>query len=104
MTDTLVNVNPDDAEVSVEKLPNIDLFILILDEECNNIVEKDEIFTQFKSDIKTICERERNRHNLYNVFINKKAFIEEYLLIFQMINKRNCELLKPFRALNFFMV
>ena len=29
-------------------LPKIDLFILILDEECNNIGEKDEIFISFK--------------------------------------------------------
>ena len=92
------------------ELPSIKIFTFLKDcidkgmnikEELDKImsvdlgdIEKDEIFTQFKSDIKTICERERNRHNLFKVFTNKKAFIEEYLLIYQMINKRNCELLK----------
>ena len=56
-------------------------------------IEKDEIFKQFKSDIKLINDNEKIKTNKYEIFTNKKAFLEEYLLIFQIINRRNCQLL-----------
>ena len=57
-------------------------------------LEKDEIFQKFKSDIKLINDNDKSdnpKKNLYDIFINKKAFIEEYLLMLQLINKRNCD-------------
>ena len=54
-------------------------------------IEKDEIYKQFKTDIKTISDREKYKKNVYDIFTNRKAFIEEYLLILQIINKRSCE-------------
>ena len=57
-------------------------------------IEKDEIFQQFKSDIKLIGENEKIKNNFYDIFTNNKAFLEQYLLIFQNINKRNCNFLQ----------
>ena len=56
-------------------------------------IENDENYKQFKSDIKKICDNEKIKTNKYEIFTNKKAFLEEYLLIYQIINKRNCKLL-----------
>ena len=56
-------------------------------------IENDETFQQFKSDIKLIHDNDKLTKNLYDIFTNKKAFIEQYLLILQLINKRNCEFL-----------
>ena len=56
-------------------------------------IEKDENFKLFKSDIKLISDNEKIKTNKYEIFTNKKAFLEEYLLIFQIINRRNCKLL-----------
>ena len=93
-------------KINIE-LPSIKLFIFLkqcvdkdmnIKEELNKIIsldlgdiEKDENFQKFKTDIKIINENEKLK--LYNIFTNKKAFIEEYLLIFQIINKRNCKFL-----------
>ena len=89
------------------KLPTIKIFMLLKDyvdkgmnikEELEKITnedfgdsEKDDIFQQFKSDIKMINDSQKLKNKNYDIFTNKKAFIEEYLLILQIINKRNCE-------------
>ena len=55
-------------------------------------IEKDNIFQIFKSDIKLINDNEKDKNNMFNIFINKKDFLEEYLLILKNINKNNSEL------------
>ena len=58
-------------------------------------IEKDPIFSEFKFDIKVLNFNDKNKSkiNLYDIFTNKKSFLEEYLLILQLINKKNCEYL-----------
>ena len=95
-------------KVKIE-LPSINIFIFLnqcidkginLKEELDKKmaidlgdIEKDEIFQQFKTDIKSIDDNEKIKNNFYHIFTNKKAFLEQYLLIFQTINKRNCNFL-----------
>ena len=57
--------------------------------------EKAEIFNKFKADVKPIYNYylEINK-NVYDIFTNKKSFLEEYLHIFQIINTKHCELYK----------
>jgi len=91
------------------EIPSIKIFIFLkncVDKEMNikeelekkimvdlGDIEKDEIFQEFKSDIKSINVNDKNRKNIYDIFTNKKAFLEEYLLLLQIVNRRNCEYL-----------
>ena len=70
-----------DMKGELEKIMNVDL----------GDIEKDENFQLFKNDIKAMNCNQKLKSNIYDIFTNKKAFIEEYLLILQIINKRNCE-------------
>ena len=58
-------------------------------------IEKDHTFNEFKFDIKVLNynDKNKNKMNLYDIFTNKKRFLEECLLILQLINKKNCEFL-----------
>ena len=55
--------------------------------------EKDETFCEFKNDIKAINENSKSKKNIYNIFTSKKSFLEEYLNILQVLNKKNCDFL-----------
>ena len=63
----------------------------------NNFEENNEAFNKFKKDVKVKSVDnfylELNK-NIFDVFTNKKIFLEEYLLILQIINKKNCEIFK----------
>ena len=61
----------------------------------NNFEENNEAFNKFKIDVKSFDNfyLELNK-NIFDVFTNKKIFLEEYLLILQIINKKNCEIFK----------
>ena len=63
----------------------------------NNFEENNEVFNKFKKDVKVKSVDnfylELNK-NIFDVFTNKKIFLEEYLLILQIINKKNCEIFK----------
>ena len=72
----------------------------------NNFKENNEAFKKFKKDVKSFdnfyLELDKN---IFDVFTNKKIFLEEYLLILQIINKKNCEIFKLNNtALNFFEI
>ena len=54
-------------------------------------IEKDETYQKYKADIKLISDKEKYKKNVYEIFTNKKALIDEYLKILLIINKRNCE-------------
>ena len=60
----------------------------------NNFDEKSEIFIKFKNDIKAIDKFyfDLNK-NIFDIFTNKRSFLEEYVHLLQLINKKNCELL-----------
>ena len=61
----------------------------------NNFELDNEAFNKFKKDVKSVdnfyLELDKNS---FDVFTNKKIFLEEYLLILQIINKKNCEIYK----------
>ena len=56
-------------------------------------VEKDETFCEFKNDIKAIYDNNKTKKNVYSIFTCKKSFLEEYLNILQILNKKNCDFL-----------
>ena len=68
--------------------------------------ENEEIFNKFKTEIKSIdCFYLDLSKNIYDVFTNKKIFLEEYLHILQVINKKTCEIYKLGNTIrNFFEV
>ena len=76
--------NDQNVKEELEKILNV-----------NNFDEKSEIFTKFKTDIKSIDNFyfDLNK-NIYDVFTNSKSFLEEYTHILQLINKKNCELVQ----------
>ena len=72
----------------------------------NNFEQDNEAFNKFKKDVKSFDNfyLELNK-NIFDVFTNKKVFLEEYLLLLQIINKKNCEIFKLNNTvLNFFEI
>ena len=72
----------------------------------NNFDEKSEIFNKFKTDVKSINTFyfDLNK-NIFDVFTNKKCFLEEYLHILQIMNKNTCEITNHKNSIrNFFEI
>ena len=68
--------------------------------------DKEELFNKFKNEIKSINNSFIDlNQNVFEVFTNKKVFLEEYLQILQIINKRSCDIYRLKNTIrNFFEI